>query len=286
MDAMEIQNLQWRYSGAETPALSDVSLVIPEGVFVGVVGPNEGGKTTLVSCMRGLIPRQFNGAFSGTVKAFGVDVKEMSPTQLAESIGFVFADPEAQFTAMSVEEELAFGLENVGLSIPEIEDRIDWAAELTGISHLLSKSPYDISGGQKQRVAIASILAMRPRIVILDEPTSMLDPLGKDTVFEVLQRMKQELNMTIIVVEHDLERVARLSDLMVLVTDGTVKAVAPPAEMFEQIDMLMEQGLNPPAAMRVLSALRGRGLYQGPVYADTREAAQVLRAVMARGKGA
>lgn len=286
MNALEIRGLTWQYSGAPEPALKNVDLDVPEGAFVGVIGANEAGKSTLVSAIRGLIPRQFNGVFSGSIKAFGTEIKEMGPAQLAQTIGFVFADPESQFTAMSVEEELAFGMENIGLTVPEIAERITWAADLTGISHLLEKSPYDISGGQKQRVAIASILAMHPKIVILDEPTSMLDPFGKDMVFDVLLKMKQELNMTIIVVEHDLERLARLSDMMVLVTGGTIERATSPAELFEEIGLLTERGLNPPPAMRLMDALRRRGLYTGPIYSDTEVATAVLRSVLTAKRGA
>lgn len=123
--------------------------------------------------------------------------------------------------SMSVEEELAFGMENIGLKRDEIKRRIDWVSEITSLKELLDKSPYDISGGQKQRVAIASVLSMQPKIMILDEPTSMLDPVGKDSIFNICEKMKNELNMTVIMVEHTIDRLARLSDKMTALNKAT-----------------------------------------------------------------
>jgi energy-coupling factor transporter ATP-binding protein EcfA2 len=199
------------------------------------------------------------------VELFGEDVRKLSGQKLATVTGFVFADPEAQFTSMTVEEELAFGLENIGLPLAEIERRLAWVSELTGIGGLWDKSPYEISGGQKQRVAIASVLAMRPRVLILDEPTSMLDPLGKDAIFSILADVKREADLTVIVVEHNVEQVAPLSDLMVLVHGGRVARVGPPDEFFQDCDFLVEHGIHPPQATAFLDRLRREGRFQGPL---------------------
>lgn len=288
MKAISVQNLWWKYSGAEDFALKDVSFEVEENSFVGIVGPNEAGKTTLVSSIRGLIPRNFSGVWKGEVYVLGEDVAKQSVTELAKRVGFVFADPEAQFTSMSVEEELAFALENVGLKVPEIEERITWAARITMIDHLLDKSPYDISGGQKQRVAIASMLALRPRIIILDEPTSMLDPLGKDEVFEVLARMKRELNMTIVVVEHNLERLAELADRLLLLSGGRVLKYEEPERFFADIRFLEEVGLDVPDGMRVLGRLQEMGIYRGPVRVRFQDVVAALRELaqgVAAGEG-
>jgi energy-coupling factor transporter ATP-binding protein EcfA2 len=173
-------------------------------------------------------------------------VKETSGLHLAREVGLVFADPEAQFTAMTVEEELVFGLENVGYDISKIRERLEWAAEVTQIANLLDKSPYDISGGQKQRVAIACVLAMDPRIVIMDEPTSMIDPLGKQFIFDILRKLKEEGNRTIIVVEHNIEQLAPLSDQLALMHEGQIVKVAPPDEFFADPEFLTAQGVYPP----------------------------------------
>ncbi|MBL7065827.1 MAG: ATP-binding cassette domain-containing protein [Anaerolineae bacterium] len=262
MIAVSVQDLSWKYSGRNNFAIEHVSLDIKENAFVSIVGPNESGKTTLVSCIKGLIPSSFHGVWRGTVEVFGENVRTKSAQELAREIGFVFSDPESQFTAMTVEEELVFGMENIGLPLEEIEERLHWVSETAMIDDLLDKSPYEISGGQKQRVAIASVLAMKPRIFILDEPTSMLDPLGKDFIFQILTDLKREENLTLIVVEHNIEQVAPLSDMMVLVYNGSILKAAPPAEFFEDIAFLEAHAIQPPQATAFASRLKQRGLLE------------------------
>ena len=256
MLAVSIQDLGWKYSGRKNFAIEHVNLEIEANTFTSVVGPNEHGKTTLMSCIKGLIPHSFNGVWRGTVEVFGQNVREMSSQALADEIGFVFADPEAQFTSMTVEEEIVFGLENIGLELVEVKERLDWVAEIAMLEDLLDKPPYEISGGQKQRVAIASVLAMKPRIMILDEPTSMLDPLGKDFIFDILTNLKQEQDLTLIVIEHNIEQVAPLSDQMILMYDGNIAKLAPPDEFFENSEYLYQHGINPPQATAFLDELK------------------------------
>jgi len=289
VNAVTIRGLGWKYSGRDTFAIEGVDLDIPQNAFVSVVGPNEHGKTTLVSCIKGIIPHSFHGVWRGAVEVLGQDVRKLSAQRLAELVGFVFADPEAQFTSMTVEEELAFGLENIGLSLGEIDRRLAWVSELTGIGGLWDKSPYEISGGQKQRVAIASVLAMKPRILILDEPTSMLDPLGKDAVFSILADVKREAEVTVVVVEHNVEQVAPLSDLMVLIHGGRVARAGPPEEFFEDCDWLVEQGIQPPQATMFLDRLRRDGRFTGrlsPRFEEDLTAARELLAPPAGGGSA
>lgn len=265
MSAVSIRDLSWKYSGRNNFAIEHINLEIPENSFVSVVGPNEHGKTTLVSCIKGLIPHSFHGVWRGEVDIFGQDIRKMSTQRMAADIGFVVADPEAQFTSMTVEEELVFGLENIGLPLHEIKERLDWVCDITMVGSLLDKSPYEISGGQKQRVGIASVLSMRPRIIILDEPTSMLDPLGKDNIFEILTSIKRETDLVVIVVEHNIEQIAPLSDMMILMYDGKIAKMAPPAEFFENSDFLIEHGIVPPQATTFVDRLKQQKLYDGPL---------------------
>ncbi len=265
MKAVVTKDLGWKYSGRKRFAIEHVDLEIEENTFVSIVGPNEHGKTTLVSCIKGLIPSSFHGVWRGSVEIFGQDVRKLSAQRLAQEIGFVFADPEAQFTSMTVEEELVFGLENIGLPLGEVKERLDWVSQITMIGDLLDKSPYEISGGQKQRVAIASVLAMRPRIIILDEPTSMLDPLGKDFIFEILTNIKKETEMTVIVVEHNIEQIAPLSDVMILMYEGSIAKSGPPEVFFENSDFLIEHGIQPPQATAFIDNVRKLGDYNGPL---------------------
>jgi energy-coupling factor transport system ATP-binding protein len=284
MIAVSIQDLGWKYSGRKHFAIEHVNLEIEENTFTSVVGPNEHGKTTLVSCIKGLIPSSFHGVWRGNVEIFGQDVRKLSAQTLASEIGFVFADPEAQFTSMTVEEELVFGLENIGLPLNEVKGRLEWVTEITSIADLLDKPPYEISGGQKQRVAIASVLAMKPRIMILDEPTSMLDPLGKDFIFDILTNLKKEQNLTLIVVEHNIEEVAPLSDLMVLMYEGNIAKAASPAEFFENSEFLIEHGINPPEATAFIDQLKDRQIYRGPLPVHLEDAVQLTKELITDAK--
>jgi energy-coupling factor transport system ATP-binding protein len=274
MIAVSIEDLGWKYSGRKNFAIEHVNLQIEEDSFTSIVGPNEHGKTTLVSCIKGIIPHSFNGVWRGKVEVFGKDVRQLSAQALADEIGFVFADPEAQFTSMTVEEELVFGLENIGLPLHEVKDRLDWVTDITLIENLLDKSPYEISGGQKQRVAIASVLAMKPRIMILDEPTSMLDPLGKDFIFDILTNLKKEHNLTLIVVEHNIEQVAPLSDQIILMYEGNIAKAGPPAEFFENSDFLYEHGINAPQATAFLDQVKRQNLYSGALSVELEDIVQ------------
>lgn len=280
MTAVSIQDLGWKYAGRKNFAIEHINLDIEEDTFTSIVGPNEHGKTTLVSCIKGLIPNSFHGVWRGKVEIFGEDVRELSAQVLADEIGFVFADPEAQFTSMTVEEELVFGLENIGLPLNEISGRLEWVTEITLISDLLDKPPYEISGGQKQRVAIASVLAMKPRIMILDEPTSMLDPLGKDFIFEILTNIKKEQDLTIIVVEHNIEQVAPLSDQMILMYEGSIAKFAPPSEFFENSDFLYEHGISVPQASAFVDQLGRENLYAGPLPVNLENAVHITESLL------
>ncbi len=263
--AVEVERFSWRYQFTQADALRDVSLAIPAGEFTLVVGPNEAGKTTLMLAIKGIIPHSLTGRHDGTVRVFGEPVAQKSAAALAKEVGYVFGDPEAQFTALTVEEEILFGLENVGVPTFEIGARIRRASELTMIADLLDKPPYDISGGEKQRVAIASVLAMEPEILILDEPTSMIDPMGKDLIVDICANLKRERRMTVIVVEHNLEAFAPLADRVVLVRGGRVEREGAARTFFEDIESLISCGVYPPQVTQVFARLQRRGLYAGPL---------------------
>jgi len=225
---------------------------VPENTFLGIIGSNESGKTSLVSCIKGIIPNIETGIYKGEVSLFGKAVKDMDSDLIAQTAGMVFSDPDAQFTTMSVEEEIAFGLENIGVSVEEIRERIQWVSKLTHLENLLDKPPYDLSGGQKQRVAIAAVLATHPKIMILDEPTSMLDPKSKDEVFDILQQIKRELKMTIIVVEHNIEKIAELSDAVLLMNKGKIIRYEETRTFFSAVDLLKENGLKVPESIELI----------------------------------
>lgn len=278
---IELQNYTWRYLNTTEPALKEVNLTIEEGSFVGVIGPNGSGKTTLAYSINGLIPGQYRGIKKGSVFVRGQEVEDYDSGALQRTAGMVFSDPEAQFTAMTVEDELVFGMENLGMTVAEIRERLAWVTGLTGLGPLLEKPPYEISGGQKQRVALAAVLAMTPDILILDEPTSMLDPLSRQQVFEVLRRLKREQESTIIVIEHSLEHLVPLSDRMILLYGGEVLLKAETRAFFQEIRLLLEKDILPPGAMHFFFELARRGAYQGDLPLSVDEAAGKLAQLFA-----
>lgn len=259
--AIEIQDYNWRYLNTQENVLKNISLTIEEGSFWGVIGPNNSGKTTLAYSLNGLIPGQYQGIKSGTVRIFGTEVEDHHGGDLQKIVGVVFSDPEAQFTAMTVEDELVFGMENMGMTIPEIRERLEWVSALTNLQSLLEKPPYEISGGQKQRVALAAVLAMTPRIIVLDEPTSMLDPLSRKRIFDVLARLKKEAKNTVIVIEHSLENLIPLADNMLLLHNGECVLTGPTHDFFQQADVILQHDAYPPGVLDFFYALRREGLY-------------------------
>ena len=259
--AIRFEEYSWRYSGTKEPAIKDVNLEIEEGVVLGVIGPNGSGKSTLAYSLNGLIPNQYNGIRKGKVFIHGEEVMDIPQARLCQKVGLVFSDPEAQFTAMTVEDEVVFGMENMGLTYEQIQERLDWVVPLTDIGELMDKPPYEVSGGQKQRVALAAVLSMRPPVLMLDEPTSMLDPIGRGRVFDVLGKLKEEYKSTIVMVEHSLENLIPLSDMMALVYHGEVLLVDETAPFFQKLDYLMEHDIYPPGVLEFFHQLKLSGDY-------------------------
>ncbi len=277
---IEIKDYTWRYLYSPNPALENINLTVHQGEFIGIIGPNGSGKTTLAYSLNGLIPGQYHGIKQGGIKVLGKDVESYPTGALQKSVGVVFSDPEAQFTTMTVEDELVFGMENLGMSIPEIRERLEWVVELTDLSPLMLKPPYEISGGQKQRVALAAVLAMRPPIMVLDEPTSMLDPISRRRIFEVLAKLKREQRNTIIVIEHSLENLVPLADRMVLLHNSHLLLEGETRQFFEQMDLLLEKGLFPPGIMQFFHYLKQQGRYDGYLPVTVAEAAEKLTSLL------
>ncbi|MDW8084577.1 MAG: energy-coupling factor transporter ATPase [Candidatus Caldarchaeum sp.] len=263
---IEVKNLWWRYQDSEDWVLKDVNLRIHAGEFIGLVGVNGSGKTSLAMAMNGLIPHNYYGFIKGDVIVDGVNTKNSSVSSIAKNVGFVFSDPESQFVTMTVEEEIVFALENQGYPSDLIEDRLKWVLQIIRLSQeYLEKPPYELSGGEKQRVAIAAALVTKPKVIILDEPTSQLDPIGKQQVFDVLENLKREYNATVIVIEHRMERLAKLANRMVLLNDGRVLLDKPTHEFFQHVEELHNLGLYPPEWMSVAMFLKRAGLFNEPI---------------------
>jgi energy-coupling factor transporter ATP-binding protein EcfA2 len=204
---ISIQDLLFTYPGANKPALQGVTLQIPAGELCLVMGASGSGKSTLLRCINGLVPHFSGGNLQGSIRVNGLDPVRLSPREMSESVGFVFQDPEAQFVVDRVEDEIAFSLENVAMPIDEMEIRIEEALKLLELTSLRSRRLETLSGGERQRVAIAAALALRPQILVLDEPTSQLDPHGAEEVLETLMQLNKQLGLTVVLAEHRLERV-------------------------------------------------------------------------------
>ncbi len=223
MAVIETRNLTYTYPSAPRPSISDVSIKVEKGQFVLITGPSGCGKTTLCRTFNGLIPHFYQGELTGEITVAGKDAAKHPTLEMAKHVGLVFQNPENQLFALSVEKDVAFGLENLGFSREEMRKRVDWALNLTGIYDLRERSPHEMSGGQQQRVAIAAVLAMQPEIIVLDEPTSFLDPLSAEKIFEVIYDLNQKLGITVVLVEHRLDLTAKYADHIIIMDEGKVR---------------------------------------------------------------
>lgn len=243
---IEIKNLHFTYQGAEIPALSGINFIARKGEFIGITGATGTGKTTLTYCMNGIIPFFQEGLYSGEVLIKGQSVFDLTGKEISRWVGSVFQDPEAQLVSANVEEELAFGPENLAIPPSEIEKRISFALKAVGIESLRNSTIDLLSGGQKQRVAIAAVLTMLPEIIILDEPTAELDPIGTDDVFLVLKRLNQEHGLTIIVIEHKIEHLAAFCDRLLIMDQGQIVLDDSPEKIFRNWRKVINLGIKLP----------------------------------------
>ncbi len=232
MAIVTLQNVTYKYPLTETPVLQNVNLQINEGEFVAVIGPNGAGKSTLCYTLAGFVPHFFKGELTGTVEVAGVETHQSSLNEWVLNVGLAFQNPFNQISGAkyTVFEEIAFGLENIGVPREDIRPRVEKALALTGISDLADRSPYSLSGGQQQRVALTSILVMEPKVLVLDEPTSQMDPIGTREVFGVIRTMA-ERGMTVVLAEHKVEWIAAFADRVVALKDGQVLLDGKPGDV-------------------------------------------------------
>ncbi len=248
---MEINQLSFTYTGSETKVLDDITAVIPKGAFFGLVGPSGCGKTTLARCLNGLIPHFHPGKIEGSVLIQGLDTQEHHAHELAQKVGLVFQNPENQLIAPTVERELAFGPENLGVARGEIRNRVETLLQQIHLEHLRNKAPYELSGGEQQRVAIAAVLALEPEILVLDEPTANLDPLSAFEILQLLSQLNRKLRLTVLLIEHRLELVLpHIQELLVL-SEGRLVAKGPPTQVFND-PLVTEIGVAVPQLFQLL----------------------------------
>ena len=279
MAIIEVKGLTYTYPGAKKPSISDVSLTIEKGEFVIVTGPSGCGKTTLCRCFNGLIPHFYNGQLDGELSVAGLKVNEHEIHELAQKVGLVFQNPENQLFALSVEKDVAFGLENLGVARDEMRKRVDWALQTTEIEELRERAPHELSGGQQQRVAIACVLAMRPDIMVFDEPTSFLDPLGARKIFEVINELNKKLGITVILVEHRLDLTSNYADRVVIMDNGKIVLNGKPREVFTSEEARLI-GVGIPKATLLWQLLQEKGFHLKGVPTGSEEATRFLREVL------
>lgn len=254
---IEVKDLTYIYNRGkpgEHRALSGVNLTVNEGEFLAVVGPNGSGKSTLA--------RHFNALLKpagGSVIVGGMDtICPENVWEIRRQVGMVFQNPDSQIVSSLVEEDTAFGAENLGLPSEVVQQRVEEALNLTGLSQYSKHAPHMLSGGQKQRLAIAGVLVMQPSCLVLDEPSSMLDPAGRAELMETLARLNRTINTTVILVTHIMEEAAR-ADRVAVMSGGRIAFTGTPAEVFSEVSLLESLGLKLPAAAEIASGLRRRG---------------------------
>jgi energy-coupling factor transport system ATP-binding protein len=257
---IDVRTVSFRYNRSERPALREVSMRINDGEFVGILGPSGSGKSTLALTLNGIIPNSIRGAFSGEVVVRDPKTGETFKTtetpvsKLSTLVGLVLQNPESQLFNMTVEDEVAFALENLGLPREEIAKRVEWALKVVGLKGLENEFPPNLSGGEKQRLAIASVIAMKPSHLVLDEPTSQLDPKGKREVLRVIEELNRS-GTTVVMVEHDSRFLFKRADRLVVLNGGKVFLKGSPGEVAESVEELLEIGVKVPYSLLLSRAL-------------------------------
>ena len=283
MDSIKITDLSYRYPTAEEEVLRHVSLTIKKGELCAIVGANGSGKTTLCNAIRGFVPKFYKGEISGEVLVNGKDVQKEDIGSTALEVGFVFQNPFTQISGIAdtVYEELAFGLENMGIDPTEINERIEKMMKLTKIEEFRDRDPYQLSGGQQQRVALASILVMGQDILVIDEPTSRLDPQSTDDVFEMIQLMKN-MGKTVVLVEHKMEQIAEYADHVVVMDKGKIVLEGTAKEVFSN-PKCMENHTRLPQSTKIAMELMKEGIPFQEIPVTVDETIQILNSIMGKG---
>ena len=278
---IEASDLWFKYVGSEDWVLKNINFRMREGETVIIMGPSGCGKSTLLYTLVGMIPHIIRGEMRGNVSVLGKSVLDSRPEELSRYIGFVFQNPELQVLMPTVIEELVFGLENMGLGREDIRGRVDEVLEFINFKGRELEDPHTLSSGEKQVLAIASVLALRPRILVLDEPTSMLDHVGTQRILSLIERLKRETNLSLLVVEHRIEWIAEHADKVIIMRDGEFVAEGRPSEIFSSEDLILKTGVRPPQVSEIFySVVKQRpDLFRGKIPITLQEALSLLGGV-------
>ena len=252
---VELENVTFSYSRASLPAIANISFKITTGEFVALIGPSGAGKSTLCYSLNGSIPQLFNGVMTGSVKVAGCDTFNDEIPTLAEHVGLVVQNARTQLFNVTVLQEVAFGCENLGLPRQKIQERVSQALAFVGLTGFEDREPSALSGGQQQRLAMACVLAMDPELLVLDEPTSELDPIGAEQVMDVIARLNRELGKTIFMVTHDMEFVTKYASRVLLLYDHHLIEDGDPQKIFANTDLLEKARIRPPQVCEMAQCL-------------------------------
>lgn len=267
---IDIDQVSFRYPEQETYALTNISFQVYKGEWLAIVGHNGSGKSTLARLLNGL---QFPG--KGAITVSGLKLSDENVWEIRRRVGMVFQNPDNQFVGTTVQDDVAFGLENHGVPREEMVNRVHDALKRVRMSDFLDREPHHLSGGQKQRVAIAGIIALKPEVIILDEATSMLDPVGRKEVLETIRQLKQEAGLTVISITHDLEEAAQ-AEQMIVMNRGEVYREGTPRDIFQMDETLTALGLDIPFPVKMAKALKARGLDLPEIYLTDEELVDAL----------
>lgn len=274
---IEFKDVTFTYWQADTPALQDISVQIPAGQFVVLTGPTGAGKSTFLQMLNGLIPNLIPGNLQGDVLVNGVNTRQVPVSELSKQVGLVFEDPDTQIVSLTVEDDVAFGPSNLGMSSDEIRVAIHEALIKTRLVGFENRNPFNLSGGEKQSLAMAGILAMRPGILALDEPTSMLDPVGRTRIISILKTLAAETNTTILVVEQNPELILEMADRILLFDGGRIIKDGTPREVFCDVETLQRVGAKLPPVIEVFWELARLGGWQADFPITVEEAVTILQ---------
>ena len=277
---INVDDVSFSYGTQTEQALKHISLGVNRGDFIGIIGPSGAGKSTLAACLSGAVPHHYTGTFFGSVTVDGNDTCEVSLTDVSQIVGSVLQDIDTQMVASVVEDEMLFGLENFGVPHAQIEQRVSETLKTVGISDLRDREIATLSGGQKQKVAIAAILAMRPRVLVLDEPTAALDPASSTLVFETLREANRALGITIVVVEQKVALLSEYCNRVLVLDHGEIALQGKPHEVFAHTDELRAIGVDCPRVTRIFNSLEADGLASGTPCLDVDEAERLITGIV------